>query len=113
MASQSASQKALQIGLDYACGYGGVDCSAIQPGGRCYNPETVRDHASYAFNSYYQKNPVPSSCNFAGAAITTSTNPSKSLSLSLSLFFFLYLFLLLNIKISLCFCQFLKGLITL
>ncbi|GLU04015.1 hypothetical protein SLE2022_211820 [Rubroshorea leprosula] len=76
VASQSASQTALQVALDYACGYGRADCSAIQPGGSCYNPNTVRDHASYAFNRYYQKNPIPSSCNFGGTAVTTSTDPS-------------------------------------
>ncbi|KAL1810868.1 glucan endo-1,3-beta-glucosidase 12 isoform X1 [Daucus carota subsp. sativus] len=77
VASQSASQTALQVALDYACGYGGADCSAIQPGSGCYNPNTLRDHASFAFNNYYQKNPVPTSCTFGGAAITTSTDPSS------------------------------------
>ncbi|KAK2994910.1 hypothetical protein RJ640_012103 [Escallonia rubra] len=77
VASQSASQTALQVALDYACGYGGADCSAIQSGGSCYNPNSIRDHASYAFNSYYQKNPVPASCNFGGTAVTTSTDPSS------------------------------------
>ncbi|XP_011098085.1 PLASMODESMATA CALLOSE-BINDING PROTEIN 2 [Sesamum indicum] len=76
VATQSASQNALQLALDYACGHGGADCSAIQPGGSCYMPATVRDHASYAFNSYYQKNPIPTSCNFGGSAVTTSTDPS-------------------------------------
>ena len=78
VASQSANPTALQVALDYACGYG-ADCSAIQQGGSCFNPDTVRDHASYAFNSYYQKNPVQTSCDFAGTAVLTSTNPSKLL----------------------------------
>lgn len=77
IASESASKTALQVALDYACGYGGADCSAIQAGGSCYDPNTIRDHASYAFNSYYQKNPIPTSCNFGGTAVTTSTDPSK------------------------------------
>lgn len=77
VASRSASQTTLQVALDYACGYGGTDCSPIQPGGSCYNPNTIRDHASYAFNVYYQKNPVPNSCNFGATAVTTSTDPSK------------------------------------
>ncbi|KAF7833511.1 Glucan endo-1,3-beta-glucosidase 1 [Senna tora] len=77
VATPSASQSALQVALDYACGLGGADCSAIQVGGKCYNPNSVRDHASYAFNSYYQKNPLPNSCNFGGTAVITSTNPSS------------------------------------
>ncbi|XP_015972187.3 LOW QUALITY PROTEIN: glucan endo-1,3-beta-glucosidase 12 [Arachis duranensis] len=77
IANPSASIRALQVALDYACGYGGTDCSAIQPGGSCYNPNTIRDHASYAFNKYYQKNPVPNSCNFGGTALVTSTNPNS------------------------------------
>lgn len=77
IASQTASKTALQVALDYACGYGGADCSAIQPSGSCYNPNTLHHHATYAFNNYYHKNPIPSSCNFGGTAVTTSTDPSK------------------------------------
>ncbi|KAK6932253.1 X8 domain [Dillenia turbinata] len=77
IASPTASQTALQVALDYACGYGGADCSAIQPGASCYNPNTVSDHASYAFNDYYQKNPIPTSCVFGGTAQLSYTDPSK------------------------------------
>jgi hypothetical protein len=65
------------VALDYACGQGGADCSAIQQGGSCFSPDTVRDHASYAFNSYYQKNPVQTSCDFGGTAALTTADPSK------------------------------------
>ncbi|CAN6327143.1 unnamed protein product [Urochloa humidicola] len=78
VASPSASSTSLQVALDYACGQGGADCSPIQQGGSCFNPDTVHDHASYAFNSYYQKNPVQTSCDFGGTAVLTSTNPSTS-----------------------------------
>ncbi|XP_065878700.1 PLASMODESMATA CALLOSE-BINDING PROTEIN 1-like [Euphorbia lathyris] len=77
IASPTASETALQVALDYACGYGGADCSALQPGAGCYNPNTLRDHASYAFNDYYQKNPAPTSCAFGGTAQLTSTDPSS------------------------------------
>ncbi|KAH7840898.1 hypothetical protein Vadar_023065 [Vaccinium darrowii] len=77
VASPTASETALQVALDYACGYGGADCSAIQAGQSCYNPNSLRNHASYAFNDYYQKNPVPTSCVFGGVAQLTYTDPSS------------------------------------
>ncbi|EOY27803.1 hypothetical protein QUC31_012684 [Theobroma cacao] len=77
IANQGASPTALQVALDYACGYGGADCSAIQPGGSCYDPNTALNHASYAFNDYYQKHPAPASCVFGGTAQLTNTDPSS------------------------------------
>ncbi|XP_010540530.1 PREDICTED: transcription initiation factor TFIID subunit 15b [Tarenaya hassleriana] len=77
IASPNASPTALQVALDYACGYGGADCGSIQPGASCYEPNNIRDHASYAFNDYYQKHPGPESCVFGGTAQLTSTDPSK------------------------------------
>lgn len=66
----------LQANLDYACGQG-VDCSPIQPGGACFEPNTVLSHAAYAMNLYYQttqKNPW--NCDFSQTATLTSQNPS-------------------------------------
>lgn len=77
VAKTGVTEAVLQSGLDYACGMGGTDCSQIQQGGSCYDPNTLQNHASFAFNSYYQKNPVATSCDFGGAASLVSTNPSK------------------------------------
>ncbi|WJX25084.1 DNA-directed RNA polymerase [Trifolium repens] len=75
VASQSAAETTVKVALDYACGYG-ADCSQIQQGGVCFDPDTLRDHASYAFNDYYQKNPAPTSCVFGGVATLTNKDPS-------------------------------------
>ncbi|KAF8110099.1 hypothetical protein N665_0088s0110 [Sinapis alba] len=77
VAKPGASQTSIQLALDYACGLGGADCSQIQQGGNCYSPISLQNHASFAFNSYYQKNPSPQSCDFGGAASVVSTNPSS------------------------------------
>ncbi|KAF5443959.1 hypothetical protein F2P56_036472 [Juglans regia] len=70
------SDAQLQANLDYACGHG-IDCSSIQPGGACFEPNTVSSHAAYAMNLYYQtvgKNPI--NCDFSQTAAVTSKNPS-------------------------------------
>ncbi|KAI5441039.1 PLASMODESMATA CALLOSE-BINDING PROTEIN 1 [Lathyrus oleraceus] len=75
VASPSAAETTLKVALDYACGYG-ADCSQIQQGGTCFDPNTLVDHASYAFNDYFQKNPAPTSCVFGGVASLTTKDPS-------------------------------------
>ncbi|KAL8172254.1 hypothetical protein V2J09_024058 [Rumex salicifolius] len=76
VARSDAGADALQAALDYACG-GGADCAPIEPTGLCYLPNTLAAHASYAFNSFYQRNNLADrSCDFAGSATLANNDPS-------------------------------------
>ncbi|XP_057500002.1 glucan endo-1,3-beta-glucosidase 3-like isoform X1 [Actinidia eriantha] len=77
VAKPSVPAEKLQEVMDYACGEGGADCEAIRPHGNCYSPDTVVAHASYAFNSYWQKNKrVGGTCSFGGTAMLINADPS-------------------------------------
>ena len=78
VAKPSVPAETLQEALDYACSEGGADCEEIQPQGNCYHPDTVVAHASYAFNSYWQKNKRKGgTCGFGGTAMLINADPSK------------------------------------
>ncbi|XP_010686650.1 PLASMODESMATA CALLOSE-BINDING PROTEIN 5 [Beta vulgaris subsp. vulgaris] len=77
IADEQTPDDELQSALDWACGKGGADCSKIQKNKACFLPNTVRDHASYAFNSYFQKfKHKGGSCYFKSAAMITGVDPS-------------------------------------
>ncbi|KAG8099577.1 hypothetical protein GUJ93_ZPchr0013g37326 [Zizania palustris] len=77
VANSSAPPSALKQSLDWACGPGSANCSAIQPGQPCYKSDDILAVASYAFNDYYHKTQASGgTCNFNSTAMVTSTDPS-------------------------------------
>uniref|UniRef100_J3N1Y9 X8 domain-containing protein n=1 Tax=Oryza brachyantha TaxID=4533 RepID=J3N1Y9_ORYBR len=65
-----------QEAMDYACSQDGVDCQEVSAGGSCFYPDTIAAHASYAFNSYWQKmKRIGGSCGFGGAAVLINSDP--------------------------------------
>lgn len=90
IADEQTPDEELQAAMDWACGKGGADCSKIQEKQSCFLPNTVRSHASFAFNSYFQKfKHAGGSCYFRGASTVTQEDPSMYLShhYILSIFF--------------------------
>ncbi|XP_004288240.1 PREDICTED: glucan endo-1,3-beta-glucosidase 13 [Fragaria vesca subsp. vesca] len=80
VAKPTVPAETLQEAVDYACGAGGADCEEIMPSGNCYYPESVVAHASYAFNSYWQKNKRNGgTCSFGGTAMLINSDPSYEL----------------------------------
>ncbi|KAK3131029.1 hypothetical protein QOZ80_6BG0501120 [Eleusine coracana subsp. coracana] len=76
VANPTAATAMLQPAMDYACG-SGADCDMTAPGGPCHLPDTLMVHASYAFNSYWQRTKVAgATCDFAGAAVLVTKDPS-------------------------------------
>nr|GEZ69569.1 glucan endo-1,3-beta-glucosidase 4-like [Tanacetum cinerariifolium] len=77
VARKGADPASLQDGLNWACGQGEANCTAIQSGQPCYTPNTVQNHASYAYNDYYQrKHDLGGTCDFGGTGILTNVDPS-------------------------------------
>lgn len=77
MPKARVSDTQLQANIDYVCGHG-FDCSPIQPGGACFEPNTVASHAAYAMNILYQTaGHDAQNCDFSQTATLSSNNPSN------------------------------------
>ncbi|KAF8103436.1 hypothetical protein N665_0188s0372 [Sinapis alba] len=66
----------IQEAMNFACG-SGADCHSIQPNGPCFKPNTLWAHASFAFNSYWQRTKGSGgSCTFGGTGMLVTVDPS-------------------------------------
>nr|KAJ0210419.1 hypothetical protein LSAT_V11C400181770 [Lactuca sativa] len=77
VADEQTPDEELQRAVVWAC-ENGADCSKIQPNQPCFLPNTIKDHASFAFNSYFQRMKAHgATCYFNAAALVTDLDPSK------------------------------------
>ncbi|KAL1206635.1 Glucan endo-1,3-beta-glucosidase [Cardamine amara subsp. amara] len=75
VALPAATHEQLQFNIKFACSY--VDCSAIQPGGSCYYPNTLLDHASFVMNIYYNSQGRSfQACSFGNTGYIIDSDPS-------------------------------------
>ncbi|KAL7247506.1 hypothetical protein ACSBR2_002424 [Camellia fascicularis] len=75
-----ASDEALQANADFVCSSssGWVDYTPIEERGPCFDPNTVRSHASYAMIAYYHANSRNDfNCDFINTGVITMADPSK------------------------------------
>eukprot|EP01065_Artemidia_motanka_P032639 TRINITY_DN39629_c0_g1_i1.p1 TRINITY_DN39629_c0_g1~~TRINITY_DN39629_c0_g1_i1.p1 ORF type:complete len:542 (+),score=154.31 TRINITY_DN39629_c0_g1_i1:65-1690(+) len=73
VANPTADDTKIVPALSWACGQGGVDCSAVQKGAARYYPNTVKAHANYVFDAYFQAHSSggAGSCDFGGTGLLT------------------------------------------
>ncbi|KAJ3688546.1 hypothetical protein LUZ61_017710 [Rhynchospora tenuis] len=74
---KNVTQTELNGAMQDVCGQGNGTCNAIQPGGKCYKPNSLEVHASWAFNLYWQQSRKSgTACYFNGLAAQTAKDPS-------------------------------------
>eukprot|EP00249_Psilotum_nudum_P004237 c17777_g1_i1 orf=383-1750(-) len=77
VAKNDSNTEELQLTITYACGQGGADCKPIELNQPCYLPNTVESHASFAMNSYFQKQGGhPWDCTFNNTGVIVGEDPS-------------------------------------
>ncbi|WCJ27593.1 Glucan endo-1 3-beta-glucosidase [Euphorbia peplus] len=73
---RGAEVEEMQKNIDYVCGLG-INCEPIKDGGQCFLPNTVRAHAAFAMNAYYQTNGrFFYDCDFHQTGAITTLDPS-------------------------------------
>ncbi|KAG7557104.1 X8 domain [Arabidopsis suecica] len=76
IATLTATNEQLQANINFGCSQG-VDCTPIRPGGSCFIPNTLVNHASFVMNSYYQSHGrTNQACSFNNTGTFAATDPS-------------------------------------
>nr|XP_043630103.1 glucan endo-1,3-beta-D-glucosidase-like [Erigeron canadensis] len=76
LAKPSTSDVLLENNIEYACASLG-DCSIINAGGACHEPNTLINRASVVMNLYYQQNKRNFwNCDFLDSGLVSVTDPS-------------------------------------
>lgn len=87
VATESGNKTQIAEAMSFVCRQDNRTCDPIRPGGECYNPDTLMNHASYAFSAYRSMiKAIGTDCFFnESIAHATLNDPSKS-TFSLSYF---------------------------
>lgn len=78
VASLASTNVQLQANINFGCSQR-VDCRPIRPGGSCFSPNTLINHASFVMNTYYQSHGrTTEACRFifGNTGMFTGINPS-------------------------------------
>ncbi|XP_020876163.1 glucan endo-1,3-beta-glucosidase-like [Arabidopsis lyrata subsp. lyrata] len=76
VATLNATSTQLQGNINFGCS-AEVDCRPIQPGGSCFIPNTLVNHASFVMNAYYQSHGrTKKACSFKNTGTFAATDPS-------------------------------------
>lgn len=76
IAKPSTGDERLNANIQFCCQQPDIDCSIIQPGGRCYNPNNYYSHASVVMHLYYKANyKLPHTCDFMQSGLIISQDP--------------------------------------
>ncbi|PRQ39608.1 putative X8 domain-containing protein [Rosa chinensis] len=81
IAKPSTPDAQLEMNIQYVCEsqrYHKIDCSAIRPGGSCYNPSNKVSSASMVIDLYFQpEGQTTNACHFNGSGMIVYENPSE------------------------------------
>ncbi|KAL1225256.1 Major pollen allergen Ole e 10 [Cardamine amara subsp. amara] len=76
IATLTATDAQLQSNINFGCSQG-IDCSPIRPGGSCFIPDKLSNHASFVMNAYYQSHGrTKEACSFGNTGTFAATDPS-------------------------------------